>query len=72
MPNDVHARYHDRQISHRKPGPFKVEKFKSGFAVVTNAQGINWISGFDGQTWFRPEMAEEIASQLNAVAGEGG
>lgn len=66
MPNDVEIEIFDVRLSHRTPGPWKAEHFKSGLSAVTNALGINWISGCQGGTLFASEVAEEIAAAFNA------
>lgn len=59
---------HGITLTHRRPGPWKAEKFESGAACVTNALGINWISGLGGATLFDHEVADVVAAKFNAEA----
>lgn len=66
--DEISTQIGDRTISHRGPAPFKVETFKSGFSVVTNANGANWLSGRDGATAFDDVAAARmVAAALNAA-----
>lgn len=68
MPNDVAITIDGITLSHRSPGPWKAEKFATGFAAVTNANGINWLSGRGGFTLLDHGTADLVASKFNALS----
>lgn len=64
---DVTIDFRGLKLTHRGPAPWKAEKFKTGAACVTNANGINWISGLKGATLFDWDTADQIAAAFNEV-----
>lgn len=71
MPStEVTIDFDGHTVSHRRPGPWTVRKFESGFAAVVNASGINWLSGLGGKTLLPPELANIVAAELNETYRE--
>lgn len=56
------------EVRHRLPGPFRVERFIYGNAVILNGSGINWTHFPErpgAVMFFSAEDAEAVCAKLN-------